>query len=29
MNFKDPVKLEILPLDNTYLEETVLPEDGL
>ena len=29
MNFKDPIKQEILPLDNTYPEETVLPEDGL
>ena len=29
MKPKDAIKLDIVPLDNTYPEETVLPEDGL
>ena len=29
MKPKDTVKLEDVPLDKTYPEETVLPEDGL
>ena len=29
MKPKDAIKLGIVPLDNTYPEETVLPEDGL
>ena len=26
---KDVIKLDTVPLDKTYLKETVLPEDGL
>ena len=29
MKAKDAIKLDIVPPDKTYLEETVLPEDGL
>ena len=29
MNPKDAIKLDTVPLDKTYLKETVLPEDGL
>ena len=29
MNLKDAVKLDTVPLDTTYPEETMLPEDGL
>ena len=29
MRSKDVIKLDALPLDKTYPEETVLPEDGL
>ena len=29
MKPKDAIKLDIIPLDNTYPEKTVLPEDGL
>ena len=29
MKPKDAIKLETVPLDKTYPEETVLPEDGL
>ena len=29
MKPKDTVKLDTVPLDKTYPEETVLPEDGL
>ena len=29
MKPKDAVKLKDVPLDKTYPEETVLPEDGL
>ena len=29
MKPKDAIKLDIVPLDKTYSEETVLPEDGL
>ena len=29
MKPKDTIKLDIVPLDKTYPEETVLPEDGL
>ena len=29
MKPKDAIKLDIVPLDNTYPEETVQPEDGL
>ena len=26
---KDAIKLDTVPLDKTYSEETILPEDGL
>ena len=29
MKSKDAIKLDTIPLDKTYLEETVLPKDGL
>ena len=29
MKLKDAIKLDTVPLDKTYPEETVLPEDGL
>ena len=29
MNPKDAIKLDTVPLDQTYPEETVLAEDGL
>ena len=29
MKTKDAIKLDTVPLDKTYAEETVLPEDGL
>ena len=29
MKSKDAIKLDTVPLDKTYPEETVLPEDGL
>ena len=29
MKPKDAIKLDTIPLDNTYPEEIVLPEDGL
>ena len=29
MRTEDAIKLDIVPLDKTYLEETILPEDGL
>ena len=29
MKPKDAIKLDTVPLDKTYPEETVLPEDGL
>ena len=29
MKPKDAIKLDTIPLDKTYPEETVLPEDGL
>ena len=29
MKPKDAIKLETVPLDKTYPEETVLPKDGL
>ena len=29
MKPKDAIKVDIVPLDKTYPEETVLPEDGL
>ena len=29
MKRKDTIKLDTVPLDKTYPEETVLPEDGL
>ena len=29
MNPKDAIKLDTVPLDKTYLKETVLTEDGL
>ena len=28
MKPKDAIKLDIVPLDKTYLQETILPEDG-
>ena len=29
MKAKDAIKLDTIPLDKTYIKETVLPEDGL
>ena len=29
MRTEDAIKLDIVPLDKTYLEESILPEDGL
>ena len=29
LKLKDVIKLDTVPLDKTYLKETVLPEDGL